>query len=188
MSIRSTIIVAALSAGLMACGGCMSAMKSKEATGNPDKFFMAMASQVNASEIAAGRLATQRASSPQVKQYGQRMIDDHTKAQQELMQLAEQKGVPLPNRPDEMHMMMAAHLSELNGAIFDREYISAMTGDHAKVVSIFQDKAKLAKDPDVKAWAARMAPILEEHMRMAKDLNRSLGGASTVRAGEERGS
>lgn len=178
------ILVAVLTAGLMACGGCMSAMKSKEATGNPDKFFMTMASQVNASEIAAGRLATERASSPQVKQYGQRMIDDHTKAQNELKQLAQQKGVTLPNRPDEMHMMMAAHLSELSGAMFDREYISGMTGDHAKVVSIFQDKAKLASDPDVKAWAGRMVPILEEHLRMARELDHQLGGASTVGCGE----
>ena len=178
------LAAAVLTATVLVSGGCMSGMKSKEATGNPDKFFMAMASQVNASEIAAGRLATQRASSPQVKQYGQRMIDDHTKAQQELTQLAKQKGVTLPNRPDEMHVMMAAHLAELQGAQFDREYISGMTGDHAKVVSMFQDKAKLAMDPDVRAWAERMVPVLEEHLRTAREIGRSLGGASTVGVGK----
>ncbi len=55
-----------------------------------------------------------------------------------------------------------------------------MTGDHAKVLSMFQDKAKLALDPDVRAWAQRQVPGLQMHLSMAQDLNNQLGGASTV--------
>lgn len=170
-----------LFASALAFGGC-SMVRATKATGNPNEHFMVIAAQTNQAEIATGKLALERASSPEVKQFGQRMIEDHKQANQELMQLANQKGMSLPDRPDEMHVVLAAHLEELEGAMFDREYISAMTADHAKVVSLFQDKAKLATDPDVRIWAERMLPVLRAHLEAAKALNESLGGASTVTA------
>ena len=156
---------------LMAGAGCAT-MRATQAAGDPDEFFMVEAAQNNLAEIAAGELAVERGGDA-VKQYGQRMIDDHTRAQNELMSLAERKGVKLPARPDEQHMVFSAHLRELAGAEFDREFIGHMHGDHAKVVTMFEDKAKNAQDPELRAWAAKMVPILQEHLRLASAMQQA---------------
>lgn len=165
--------------------GCAGTMPATKAAGDPNQFFMVTAAQMNLAEIEAGQLAAERARNPAVRQYAQRMVQSHTRANQELMQLAQQKGITLPDRPDEAHVQLVAHLSELQGDAFDSEYMSAMTGDHAKALSMFQDKAKLATDPEVRAYAERTATGLHHHLTMAKSLNESLGGGSTVAAGPE---
>lgn len=151
----------------------------QSAIGNPDEFFLVRAAQLNAAEIAAGRIAVERASNPEVRQYGQQMIEDHTRANQELMRLAERKGVSLPTQPDEMHRTVANHLEQLDGDQFDREYISAMVADHAMALSMMQDRARLTQDPEIRDFADRQVPIFHEHLQMAQDLNRSIGAGST---------
>ncbi len=151
----------------------------QSAIGDPDEFFMLLASQLNAAEIETGRLAVERAEDPEVRQFAERMIEDHTRANEELKRLAERKGISLPSRPDETHRLLASHLEELDGETFDREYISAMVADHAAALSMMQDRARISQDPEIREFADRQVPIFREHLQMAQDLNRSLNAGNT---------
>ncbi|HYE05480.1 MAG TPA: DUF4142 domain-containing protein [Planctomycetota bacterium] len=177
MRARATILT--ITAALTLGSGCgQQAARAKKETGNPDQYFLVQAAIINESEIAASRLAAERAASPRVKQFAQHMITDHTAANNELKQLAKRKDVNLVERPDEAHVMTAAHLSELTGEQFDREYIAEMVADHAKAVSLFTSRARVATDPEIRAFAERMAPQLEEHLRMAQALDKTSSGTS----------
>lgn len=185
---QTKTFVILLAATAFASVGCASAMQgASQAAGDPNEYFMVTAAQVNLAEIEAGQLAAERARSPEVREYAQTMVQAHWRAHQELMEMARQKGVALPDRPDEARLQLTAHLAELPPEQFDREYMSAMTADHAKALSMFQDKSKLATDPEVRAWAERTVPGLRHHLEMATSLNERLGGASTVAAGPEPG-
>jgi putative membrane protein len=94
------------------------------------------------------------------------MVSDHSKANDELKQLASKKGIELPAQPP-----MDAHMQKLqglSGAEFDREYMSHMLNDHQKDVAAFKKEASGGRDPDVKAFAAKTLPTLESHLQMVK--------------------
>ncbi len=126
-------------------------------------------------EVKLGQLAVEKGSSDEVKQFGQKMVDDHSKANDELTQLAGTKGIALPNELGARHQAMVDRLSGLSGAEFDREYMKMMVDDHKKDVSAFEKEAKGGKDPEVKAWAAQTLPTLKEHQKMAKDVASKAG-------------
>lgn len=168
MLLLAAACVEAPQAGQERPGG--EAGQAREAAGDPDKFFLVQAAFMNLAEIEAGRVAADRAAGPEVKEFARKMVEEHTKAQRELAELAKKKGVEVPSKPDEAHAMAVAHLSKLQGRTFDREYLALMTASHAKAVSLFESKARMARDPDIRAWAERTLPALREHWRMARDL------------------
>jgi putative membrane protein len=129
-------------------------------------------------EVELGRLATQKASSPEVKQFGQRMVDDHTKANDELKTLAQSKSITIPTDLDAKHQATRDRLSKLSGAAFDRAYMQEMVADHRKNVNEFRKQSQSGKDAEVKAWAAKTLPTLEEHLKMAQSASRGAVGTS----------
>jgi putative membrane protein len=129
-----------------------------------------------------GRIAASKATDPDVKQFGQRMVDDHGKANDELKSLASQKNVTVPAELDAKHKADNARLEKLSGAAFDRAYMAAMVLDHDKDVAEFQRVSKTAKDADLKAWAAKTLPTLEEHQKQAKTVNAKVKGGTTAKA------
>jgi putative membrane protein len=133
-----------------------------------DRKFMTEAAQGGLAEVEMGKLAGERATNDAVKQFGQRMVTDHGRANEELKGLAQQKGVALPTELDAKHKKLQERLSRLSGAEFDRAYMEEMVKDHRKDVSEFRGKAKGAKDPDLKAWAGKTLPTLEEHLKQAQ--------------------
>ena len=134
------------------------------------KIVMDMA-RANMAEIEAGKIAVNKAQSPEVKAYAQRMIDDHTKALTDVTNLAQTKGVTMPTDIDAKHKAMAAKLNKLEGEAFDREYMKqAGVSDHTKVHAMLKKDSARAKDPDVKALAAKMMPTVEEHLTQAKGM------------------
>jgi putative membrane protein len=137
--------------------------------------FMMEAARGGLAEVTLGQMAAQRASRDEVKQFGQRMVQDHGKANTELMQLAATKGVTLPKELDSTHKAMAERLSQLSGAEFDRAYMSEMVKDHTKDVSAFQHQAGQGTDPEVKNWAAKTLPTLQQHLEMAQDTAQKVG-------------
>lgn len=181
MSLR--IMGIALSAlVLISVGACSGTSRSTAQTaGNPDRFFITSAGLANLAEIRTGQLATERATNPEVRRYAQTMIEQHRKANQELADLARQKGIDLPDRVDEAHAIDATHLTNVSAADFDREYMGLMVAEHAKAVSLFEDKARKAQDADLRAFAQRTLPALQEHLRMAKDLNNRLPAPGAMR-------
>ena len=134
----------------------------------PDRAFAEKAAAGGAAEVEGGRVAEQRASSDKVKQFGARMVQDHSKANDELKQIAAGKGLQLPAAPDAHHQQEMAKLQKLSGAEFDRAYMDHMVKDHKKDVAEFRKQADSGKDPQIKAFAAKTLPTLQEHLKMAE--------------------
>ncbi|MEH2151065.1 DUF4142 domain-containing protein [Nostoc sp.] len=135
-----------------------------------DKQFMTEAAQGGLAEVQLGQLASKRGTSNAVKQYGQRMVTDHTQVNNQLKQLATQKGVTLPTSLDSKNKQVLQSLSKLSGTKFDRQYLNQMLQDHEKDVSAFETEAQQGQDPDVKAFAAQTLPTLQEHLQEVRSL------------------
>ena len=135
-----------------------------------DRQFIKKAAEGGLAEVQLGQLATEKASSPEVKQFGQRMVDDHTKANDQLKQVASEKGVSVPDKLSAKDAATKARLEKLSGKSFDRAYMKDMVTDHTKDVSEFRMASKNAKDPDVKNFASQTLPTLEDHLKQAKDI------------------
>jgi putative membrane protein len=122
-------------------------------------------------EVELGRLAAQKGASDDVKQFGQRMVDDHSKANEELMRVASSKGMTPPPALDAKHQMEMQKLSALSGEKFDKEYVKMMVKDHKKDVGEFQKEASRGMDADIKAFASSTLPTLQEHLQMIQRIN-----------------
>lgn len=138
-----------------------------------DRKFVMDAAMSGMAEVELGRMAVERGASDAVRQFGQRMIDDHTRANEELMQLASTLGLTPPSALDPSHRAAANKLSRLSGAEFDRAYAKMMVGDHQKAVSLFQRESERGGRAELKAFAARTLPALREHLQMARSLPQS---------------
>ncbi len=137
---------------------------------SPDRDFLMDAAMGGLMEVELGRIAAQKGMSDSVKQFGQRMVDDHSKANEELMSLASSKGVTLPTALDEKHQKDVTKLSAMSGAEFDRAYSKMMLSDHTKDVKEFEKQSTRGADPDLKAFASKTLPTLQEHLQMARSL------------------
>lgn len=172
--------ISSLSAGLLligalgvplasqAVGTSGSAAAGKSSLSSSERTFIEKAAQGGLAEVELGKLAAQKAENVQVKQFGQRMTDDHSKANAKLEQIAANKGVALPKSMDASSRREYDKLEKLSGAAFDREYMQTMVSDHEKDVKSFQSEEKSAKDTDVKNFAETTLPTLEEHLKLAK--------------------
>lgn len=136
-----------------------------------DRKFIEEAASGGLAEVELGKLAQQKAASEPVKQFGARMVEDHGKANDELKQLAQIKGVSVPAAPDKSHRREVEKLGKLSGAEFDRQYVAHMLSDHRKDVSEFKKASESAKDDDVKAFAGKTLPTLQEHLKLVQSLN-----------------
>ena len=126
-------------------------------------------------EVELGKLAVQKGASESVKQFGQRMVDDHSKAGDELKKIAEEKKITPPAAISAKDKAEQERLSKLSGEAFDRAYMRTMVADHRKDVSEVRAEATTGKDPEVKAWASKTLPTLEEHLKLAEDTNKAVG-------------
>ena len=142
-----------------------------------DREFMTEAASGGRLEVELGNLATQRAASDAVRQFGQRMVTDHGKASMELAALATRKGIQLPQSLMATHAAVRDRLATLSGSEFDRAYMQEMVRDHNEDVAAFQREAQSGTDPDVRAWAAQTLPTLQQHLAMAQSVNTQVAGA-----------
>ncbi len=133
-----------------------------------DQQFMRRAAQANMAEIVLSQLALQQSDSDEVKQYAQRMIDEHTQATARLSQLAQQKRVSLPTQLDPQHQAIREQLEQLSGERFDQEYMRVMENDHVMAVTLFQNGTRQAQDRDVKRFASNTLPRLQGHLQMTR--------------------
>lgn len=138
-----------------------------------DKRFLDKAAEGGKAEVELGQLAVQKAASEDVKKFGQRMVDDHTRANQKLQEVAEQKGIKLPDKLDAKDQATKARLEKLSGKQFDEAYMKDMVKDHTKDVNEFQREANDGKDPDVKSFAQTTLPTLQDHLKDAKQIETS---------------
>ncbi len=143
-----------------------------------DRKFIEEAAQGGMAEVQLGQLAAQKAQSSEVKQFGQKMVDDHGKANDQLKSIASSKNVTLPTDVDRAHKRDYDRLSKLSGADFDREYMKHMVSDHKKDVSDFRKEAKSGKDSEIKSFASTTLPTLEQHLQMAQQTDATVRSAS----------
>jgi putative membrane protein len=139
-----------------------------------DRTFVMKAAQGGLAEVEAGKVAQKNAQADAVKQFGERMVTDHSKANEELMALAKSKNVEVPSALDRKHQAMVDKLGKLSGPAFDREYMKHMVEDHRKTVADFGKQSKSGKDAELKQWAGSKLPTLREHLKMAQQTQRQV--------------
>jgi len=149
--IASAVITVAIAAGAVSARtqdtarpeartGQLSPRPSANAAPTDSRAFINTMAVAGMAEVQLGKLATERASSADVKAFGQMMVTDHTKANEELKQIASRLDVQLPTQLDDKHRSLAAKLSTLKGAEFDREYMTAMVGGHEEVANTLRSR------------------------------------------------
>ena len=156
--------------------GAYAADKDKKGKGGlsgDDREFVEKALMDGATEVELGKLAQGKAASDAVKQFGRRMVTDHSKAGEELKGIASKVGyTPKHDGPDQK---MVKKLSDKSGAAFDREYADMMVEDHEKAVKLFRRQADKGDNGELKQFASKTLPTLEEHLKMARDLKKTAG-------------
>jgi putative membrane protein len=140
-----------------------------------DKTFATKAAQGGMMEVELGQLAAQKASSQAVKDFGQRMVTDHGKANQQLQQIATQKGMSLPTALAPDMQKEREKLAAASGAEFDRMYMSHMLKDHEKDVKEFEKQAQKGNDPALRSFAEQTLPTLRQHLELAKSVSAQVG-------------
>ncbi len=156
-------------------GGPSTPPASAATLGSSDKKFFVKAGGGGWAEVAAGQLASQTSANPDVKSFADQMVKDHTKANDELTQLAQTKGVTLPQAPDASHQKDLDKLKQKQGAAFDKAYVKSQIADHKSTISLFEQASK-SKDPDIAAFAQKTLPTLKMHLVMVKGLQKKLPG------------
>ena len=135
-----------------------------------DKEFLVKAAQGGMTEVELGKLAQEKASSSDVKQFGARMVTDHSKANDQLKTVAAKDGVAVPTTLDSRHQAMVDHMRHLSGPAFDKAYVNMMVHDHQKDAAEFRQASVNAQDPDVKAFAADTLKVIEAHLSDIKSI------------------
>lgn len=147
---------------------------SKVARG--DEKFMTKAAEDGMFEVEVAKVAAGKATSPEVKAFATMMVDDHTKANSELMQLASSKGVQLPTAMPAGKRRDLDKMNKLTGAKFDQEFAQEVgINDHKKDIKLFESQSKEAKDPELKAWVDKTLPTLRTHLDHATKLPQNKG-------------
>jgi len=135
--------------------------------------------------VNLSRIALKRASDAGVKKFAQHMIDDHEKANKELIKLADQKKFKVSATMDAEHQALSTKLLKLSGSEFDREYMKGQVKDHKDTVALFEKESKNGSDADLKKWADKTLPTLRKHLKMAQDTQSKLtGGTSATKTGK----
>jgi putative membrane protein len=151
--------------------------QAKSGLPRSDEKFVMDAAKGSMAEVELGKMAAEKGTSDLVKQFGQRMVDDHGKASAELKDLAQKKNLTLPAELDSKHRQVRDRLAKLRGAEFDRAYADEMVRDHKKDVGEFKREAGRAKDPDLKTWAGKTVPTLEDHLKQAQQMQAQVKSA-----------
>jgi putative membrane protein len=145
------------------------------ATAKTDNEFITKVAESGMAEVELGQLALKQAASEDVKKFAQRMVDDHSKANEELKSLAASKTVTLPTAAGQKHKAQIERLAKLSGAEFDREYMKHMVKSHESGVALFEKQVQKGSDTETKAWAEKTLPTLREHKTMAHDVAAKVG-------------
>jgi len=199
-----------------ACNNNRAANREAETTGtagagvsNSDKNFVSDQLADGMAEVELAKVARDHAASADVKQFAQMMIDDHTKAGDQLKQIATSNSIPVDTKIDDKHQNLMDKLSKLNGGDFDKEYMSAMIDDHQDAVSDLRSRVDenrsatdrlTGKNPEnpaavkpeqsdnrvtmsINEWAANTLPTIEQHLDRAKEIKDSVDHPSRTERG-----
>lgn len=135
-----------------------------------DQQFVEDAANGGMMEVAVGHLAQQKSSNDAVKQFGEKLVQDHTKANDQLKEAASKAGITVPATLDSKRQAMVDKLSKLFGDKFDKAFAKDAVKDHEKDIKLFKKEAEDATNPSIKEFASSTLPVLQEHLSLAKGL------------------
>jgi putative membrane protein len=156
-------------------GFSVTAGAAEKGISSKDKEFITKAASGGMMEVQLGKLAQQKASSKEVKDFGSKMEKEHGKANDELKNIVEQKKLTMPKEMQRKHKSTVQKLEKLSGAEFDKKYMEEMVKDHKLDIKEFKEGSGKVKDPELKAWIDKTLPTLEEHLQMAKQTAAMVG-------------
>ncbi len=148
---------------------CACIFSAQTAVSDKDRDFAQKAAMANLAEIRLGELAQSKATTPEVKTLGKHMVDDHTKAYNDLKALAAKKNITIAGVLDEKNQKNYDNMMKKQGNDFDKAYTKCMVKDHKKDICLFRKESKKGDDADLKTWATNSLPTLEHHKQMSKD-------------------
>jgi putative membrane protein len=162
-----------------------SAGERRAIAANNDETFLRSAAEGSMLEVKLGEVAEQRAQSEEVKKFAKRMVEDHSKAIEELKALGAREHINLPTNISHQHSLRYKALEKLSGPEFDRAYARDMVQDHQQDINEFKHGAATAQKPELKEFAQKTLPTLESHLEQAKEMmtHVSKEGGSKGRAG-----
>jgi putative membrane protein len=168
-------VMAFLFLGVMMIGIYTGVDAAQRKVGETELLFLRKAAEGQQVQIALGRLAAEKAASDQVKQFGQRMVRDHQKANGEVLQLASKGGIHIAPQLTDPQKQAQRALAGLSGEAFDLAYMTYMLRDHVKDVNALEKSAQTLVDSEVKSWAASILPVLKDHLERAKAVASAIG-------------
>ncbi|WP_142850964.1 DUF4142 domain-containing protein [Telmatospirillum sp. J64-1] len=179
MKIQKGMASAFMLLSLTACGsvpGLAPPAGSPEATAASstltvaDQAFLTQAAYGGLSEVILGRMAAEQAATPAVRQFARQMVEEHSAINEELVALAEAKDMTPPVSPDAGREAAAAGLEMLEGTNFDRQYLQQQLTEHEVAIALYRTQAQGGTDPDVRAFAAKWLPRLQDHAAMIRSM------------------
>lgn len=166
MTIKPLTLVAALAGAL--CISSASAAEKTDTGSATDTTFIMKAANGGMTEVTLGKIAAEKGASQEIKDFGNQMVKDHSKANDQLKEVAGKMSVEVPAKMDAKHEAMVAKLSRMSGAAFDQAYAKAMVKDHEEDVAEFQAADRKVKNADLKKFIENTVPVMKEHLEMIK--------------------
>ena len=136
-----------------------------------DTAFVQKAAMGGMTEVALGKMAADKAKDTRVKDFGNRMVTDHGKVNDELKSIAGSKNIQLPAGLDAKHQALSDSLGKMSGKAFDTAYVNAMLNDHKDALALMQSEASNGTDAELKAFAGRTAPLIQSHLDMIQKIH-----------------
>lgn len=154
---------------------------SQKMAKSADTAFAMKAAQGGMAEVQLGKLAAEKAGSPEVKAFGQQMVDDHSKANDQLKEVAEKENMTLPMTMNAKDQALYNKLQTMSGSDFDKTYVKAMVKDHETDIKEFKKEADHGKNEQIKNFASTTLPVLQGHLDKIKGIqaNMKSGGAGS---------
>ena len=160
----------AVAGAVIICAGSLGAAQNTTNASASDKKFVRSALEGGNAEVQLGQLAAQKGNSEDVKQFGQKMVDDHTKLGDQMKEVAQKEGISAPSGVPAKDKALEAKLKSLSGDAFDKAYIQAMVKDHRHDLSEFKKEADSGNDTNIKDAASQGAQVISEHLKMAEQI------------------
>lgn len=136
-----------------------------------DQEFFRLAYQGNNAEIQTSRLALERSQNDDIRDYAQRMITEHTRANEQLTRYATQQNIQLPSeRVDPLNQAIAARLGQLSGEAFEQAYVEAQTNAHLRTIALYRTEIAQGQTQGLRTYASQLLPNIEQHYEMASEM------------------
>lgn len=174
MNIKTLAFSVGIAAALCATAA-VAADKNAGATA-AEKTFIMKAANGGMMEVELGKVAAEKGGSDEVKDFGNRMVKDHSKANDNLKEVASKLNVEVPAKLDSTHQAKVDKMSGMTGAAFDKAYVPAMVKDHEKDIAEFEKAEKQVTNEDLKEFIKDTVPVMKEHLEMIKKFDQAKKG------------